>query len=424
MANLGLTQASSNFVNSYMMGKQVQAERAESKKQSQIKSLMGGMLMGQSTPEQQQQFSQLAPTEFVNTQNYLQGQQAQKATAATALGDERDKSDFMELASTSDQATQDAILQRRINDLGMENSADSQKLLNMPFEQRQKWIGMKAAELDIEMPGAADVGKIGTYNPRDFTIKSFAAFVKGGMKDPSVLEKTQVKPVMIEGVPYLPSPDGTYKPVSVTTASEDEGTTTTELTPEIISQQAADAAAKKATSIEEAKLEVQKEFKPVIAEAVKLAEIAAKEKGEVLTDLARMEASLPGVRSAVNQLIDLSSVATSTLGGKAFDFLVKESGFGSTKGADARAKLIAIVDNQVLPLLRETFGAAFTAEEGKSLKASLVDPDASPSQKRAQLEAFLAQKIRNMEAKETQLKPAGDSSPADVSKLSDEELFN
>lgn len=157
---MGLANAAGNFVNSYMMGKQVQAERAEQSKQDEIKTLMGGMLMGQSTPEQQQQFSQLAPTQFVNTQNYLQGQQDKKAVAATVLGDERDKSDLMELASTSDEPTQNAILQKRITELGPENSADSQQLLNMPFEQRQNWIQMKASELDIKMPGGS--GEVGT----------------------------------------------------------------------------------------------------------------------------------------------------------------------------------------------------------------------------------------------------------------------
>jgi len=158
-----------------------------------------------------------------------------------------------------------------------------------------------------------------------------------------------------------------------------------------------------AEATETGKSKAQLKFKPSITRAVKLAQKEASERGEVLTDLARMEASLPGVREAVNQLIELSNVATSTLGGRAFDFLVKESGFGSTRGADARAKLIAIVDNQVLPLLKETFGAAFTVQEGENLKASLVNPDASPSQKREQLDAFLAQKERNIRTKQTQL---------------------
>lgn len=176
----------------------------------------------------------------------------------------------------------------------------------------------------------------------------------------------------------------------------------------------AETKSQQAQATETGKLKAQQNFKPQIARAVKLAEKQATERGEVITDLARMEASLPGVKEAVSQLIELSNVATSTLGGKAFDFLVKESGFGSTKGADARAKLVAIVDNQVLPLLKETFGSAFTVQEGENLKASLVDPNASPSQKREQLDAFLAQKERNIRTKKTQLEQAPAEQQADV----------
>lgn len=170
-----------------------------------------------------------------------------------------------------------------------------------------------------------------------------------------------------------------------------------------LGQLVADQKGLEAGAVEGAKLTKQKKFKPQITRAVKLAEKEAAERGEVLTDLARMEASLPGVKEAVDELIELSSLATSTFAGRLFDTAVKESGFGSTKGANARAKLIAIVDNQVLPLLKETFGAAFTEGEGERLKKSLVDPDASPSQKREQLKVFYAQKERNIRAKQAQL---------------------
>ena len=170
-----------------------------------------------------------------------------------------------------------------------------------------------------------------------------------------------------------------------------------------LGSQVAEQKGAEAAATEAAKLGSQLKFKPAINKAVKLAEKAATEKGEVLTDLARMQAGLPGIKQAVNELVELSSIATSTLGGRAFDFAVKESGFGSTKGADARAKLIAIVDNQVLPLLRVTFGAAFTAKEGETLKDSLVNPNSSPSQKKEQLSAFIAQKERDIITKQSQL---------------------
>ena len=183
----------------------------------------------------------------------------------------------------------------------------------------------------------------------------------------------------------------------VSTSAQERIATDANLGQQVVAQKSAEA-----TGTETGKAETQLKFKPKINKAVKLAEKAATERGDVLTELGRMEASLPGVKEVVNELLELSDIATSTLGGKAFDFVVKQSGFGSTKGATAKAKMEAIVDNQVLPLLKETFGAAFTATEGEALKASLVNPDSSPAQRRAQLEAFLAQKERNVRTKQTQ----------------------
>ena len=154
---------------------------------------------------------------------------------------------------------------------------------------------------------------------------------------------------------------------------------------------------------EKGKLKEQLEYRPRIQAAIKLSEKEATEKGEVLTDLNRMEASLPGIKEAVGELRELSQIATSTIGGKIFDLAVKESGFGSTKGGTARAKFIAIIDNQVLPLLKETFGAAFTVQEGENLKATMGDPDSPPEEKMAQLEAFIAQKERDIRSKKSQL---------------------
>lgn len=154
---------------------------------------------------------------------------------------------------------------------------------------------------------------------------------------------------------------------------------------------------------EEAKLAKQLAFKPQIEESVSLARQQAKSRGETFGELQKARASMPGLTEAVNQLKALAGQATYTMSGRAFDTVVKETGFGSTKGADARAKFVAIVNNQVLPLLKQTFGAAFTEGEGNALRATMGDPDASPDEKMAQLEAFIAQKIRDIEAKEMEL---------------------
>lgn len=175
---------------------------------------------------------------------------------------------------------------------------------------------------------------------------------------------------------------------------------------------------------ESGKGRAQLKYKPQIAKAVKLAEAEAAERGETLTKLNRAKASLPGIKEVVSKLSELSLIATSTIAGKVFDVASKELGFGSTKGADARSKLVSIVDNQVLPLLRDTFGAAFTAAEGDRLRDTLVDPDASPTQKKASLDAFLEQKIRDIETSERQLSLQSMGDNVDVTNLSDDELFN
>ena len=177
-----------------------------------------------------------------------------------------------------------------------------------------------------------------------------------------------------------------------------------------VAQSTAQIAGAKAGATEGEKLKQQRKHKPAITALVKLAEKEATERGETITALQSSKAALPGLTDAVDQLKELSSLATSTFGGKVFDFAVKQTGFGSTQGATSRAKFIAIVNNQVLPLLKETFGAAFTATEGESLKATMGDPDAAPEEKMAQLDAFIAQKLRDIETKERQLSQTQDLS--------------
>lgn len=152
-------------------------------------------------------------------------------------------------------------------------------------------------------------------------------------------------------------------------------------------------------------------YKRKVIDATKLAEKAATEKGEILTDVNRARAAMPGLVEVVGQLRELAPIVTSTIGGKLFDTASKELGFGATKGSTARAKFTALVNNQILPLLKQTFGAAFTVAEADELKATMGDPDAAPEEKLAQLDAFIEQKFRSLEEKESQLGGfnAGDS---------------
>ena len=143
--------------------------------------------------------------------------------------------------------------------------------------------------------------------------------------------------------------------------------------------------------------------KASIEAAVTLAREDAQSIGEALTELQIANASMPSLVSVVEELKQLAPLATSTIGGNVFDFAVKELGFGSTEGSTAKAKFSSVINNQILPLLKQTFGAAFTKAEGDELKATMGNVDATPEEKIAQLNSFIDGKIREIQTKERQL---------------------
>jgi len=127
-----------------------------------------------------------------------------------------------------------------------------------------------------------------------------------------------------------------------------------------------------------------------------------KAQGEAVASLASVKSKMPGLKVVVAELNALAEKATFTAAGQLRDLTKRQLGLEPGEGAIARAEYIAKVDNQILPMLRDTFGAAFTEREGRELKATLGDPDKSPKEKQAVLRAFIQQKIRNIEALETQ----------------------
>ena len=153
----------------------------------------------------------------------------------------------------------------------------------------------------------------------------------------------------------------------------------------------------------EGKIEGQINLEGELIAKVKQAEALAKAKGETFTDLAKLESALPFVLESVSELKSLAPIATNTVGGKVWDYAVKQSGFGSTEGANARTGFQSIVSNQILPLLKSTFGAAFTETEGAKLEATLGDVDATPEQKIIALDAYIAQQYRNIKSKKSEV---------------------
>ena len=122
------------------------------------------------------------------------------------------------------------------------------------------------------------------------------------------------------------------------------------------------------------------------------------ELGDASARLSAAEASMPRLEEAVIQLKALGEVATYTTIGRGANIARKEAGMDPTEGAVARSTYIAHVKNNVLPLLRQTFGAAFTAAEGDSLLATLGDPNMHPREKEAVLNAFISDKRAELEA--------------------------
>jgi hypothetical protein len=136
-----------------------------------------------------------------------------------------------------------------------------------------------------------------------------------------------------------------------------------------------------------------------------------KGEGEAMVAYRSMQSKLPSMEKVVGDLNKLADEATYTTGGQIVNQFRTELGMAPTDAAVARTKYISMVDNQILPLLRDTFGAAFTVKEGESLRATLGDPNKTPAEKKAVLESFIEQKKRDVQALAEQAAPQQQGGP-------------
>lgn len=140
--------------------------------------------------------------------------------------------------------------------------------------------------------------------------------------------------------------------------------------------------------------------KGTFKEAEEIGAAKGKKAGQVYTELGERKATMPQLEDTIDKLAELGKKATYTYGGQAADFLARQTGMEAPEGAIARREYISLVDNQILPLLRQTFGAQFTEKEGESLKNTLGDPNASPEEKEAVLRSFIDQKKQTINSLE------------------------
>lgn len=164
------------------------------------------------------------------------------------------------------------------------------------------------------------------------------------------------------------------------------------------------------------------QYKPQIANEVANQTEIGKQMGEANAKLNSMEAQFPRLEQVASELSALGKTATYTKAGQLEDIIQREAGQPVGPDAVARKEYIAKVDNEVLPLLRQTFGAAFTQKEGDSLKATLGDTNASPEEKDAVLRSFIQQKsaeIETLKRQTGQPPQAPQNPPAQISSDAD-----
>lgn len=129
---------------------------------------------------------------------------------------------------------------------------------------------------------------------------------------------------------------------------------------------------------------------------------------EMQRNLASM---MPKIESDVERLLELSDKATYTLPGQARDWWEGRIKGQTTEGAKARAEMENIVENNVLPQLRTLLGAQFTEREGERVKQTIMDPDRTPEERRAQLNNFLNSKIDALKQSNYKLQNYGVPAP-------------
>lgn len=158
----------------------------------------------------------------------------------------------------------------------------------------------------------------------------------------------------------------------------------------------------------QAQKNVELDMNPRIANMTAQEQEMGKKIGETRADLGERVSRMPQLQDVTTRLSALGKLATYTMAGRARDVLMRETGMDVPDAAAARTEYISTVDNEVLPLLRQTFGAQFTQAEGQSLKVTLGDPNKSPVEKDRVLKSFIRTK---METVNSMAREAGQAEP-------------
>lgn len=136
--------------------------------------------------------------------------------------------------------------------------------------------------------------------------------------------------------------------------------------------------------------------------------------GGATVDYAKLQAGMPQLRSTVADLSKLAEAATYTKGGKLYNEAIRQLGMPVPEGATAQAEYNARINNVLLPSMKSMFGARVTNFDISTAKGILGDPDLSPAEKQVQLNAFIDQKLMQVQSDQNligNLGGTGDQSP-------------
>lgn len=114
-------------------------------------------------------------------------------------------------------------------------------------------------------------------------------------------------------------------------------------------------------------------------------------------------ANLPTLEAMVEELDTLADKGTHTTTGRVIDTILKEGFDKTSSGALASAGYETRVNQNLLPLLRQTFGAAFTEKDREALTKTLGNPYEMPAIKKDTLKSFIENKKREIESKRRKL---------------------
>jgi hypothetical protein len=129
----------------------------------------------------------------------------------------------------------------------------------------------------------------------------------------------------------------------------------------------------------------------------------AKNVAETQQKAKALEANMPAFEEMAKQLNEVGKDSTYTLAGQGYDWVIRNLGLGATKGAEARERYKQIVNNELLPKLRETFGGQLSDAERENLLATLGNVDLTPQEREQAVKSFVESKKRQLEGYKRQL---------------------